>query len=87
MKDISEAEVLQALQDAIGGGECEDGMTPTDAFNMLNDAGHIIPLNGVRALFRQLIESGKAKMVTVERQRWDGVVYRPRGIQFLGNGK
>lgn len=88
MKDISESEILQALQDAMDDGTGNaDGVTPTEAFEMLRDAGHIMGVNDVRRLFKRLVQSGQAQIVTVQRQRWDGVVHRPRGIVFLGNGK
>ena len=87
MKDISEAEVLQALQDAMGVDEPTDAMTPDEAEEMLCDAGHHIDIKGVRKLFKKLIKAGVVEVVKVNRPEWDGRPHTYSAIQFLENGK
>jgi len=88
VKDITESEVLQALQDATGLSEDDSlAFTPTEAKKLLAEAGHVIGMDAIRVLFRELVESGVAEVRRVKRANWDGTLVSRSGIHFLGNGK
>ena len=88
MKTISENEVLGALQAAMDDGRGDpNGITPNEAFELLRETGIPITINTVRRTFGKLVKEGSAKIVTVKRARWDGVMYTPRGIVLTGRSK
>lgn len=78
MPDISDADLLDALQGALSPTNGEEGVTTADLCAHFNRSAHVI-----RAAIRRLLEAGRMEVVDVIRHDMRGRRQRVAGYRFV----